>query len=46
MASPRAALVEIYQELDAAFARLRRLLLIIVDLLHPRRVALQAEKYI
>ena len=31
-------------EPDAAFARLRRLHLIIVDLQHPKRVASQAEK--
>ena len=43
---PSAALVQIYQEPDAVFAKLRRLRLIIIDLLHPRRDALPAEKYI
>ena len=38
---PPAALVELYHEPEASTARLRRLHLVIVDLLHPRKKATQ-----
>ena len=41
---PPAALVEIYHEPDAAFAKLRRLHLIIGDLLHPKRASLAEQR--
>ena len=43
---PPAALVEVYQEPGAEFARLRRLHLIIVDLRHPRRTIAKAARYL
>ena len=42
---PPAALVELYHEPEASTARLRRLHLVIVDLLHPRKTATCAEKH-
>ena len=36
--------MEIYQEPDAVFANLRRLHLIIVDLLHPKRASLAEQR--
>ena len=41
---PPAALVEIYHEPDAAFAKLRRLHLIIVDLQHPKRASVAEQR--
>jgi len=41
---PLAALVKIYHEPDAAFAKLRRLHLIIVDLQHPKRASLAEQR--
>jgi len=41
---PPAALVEIYQEPDAVFSKLRRLHLIIVDLLHPKRASYAEQR--
>ena len=40
-----AALVELYYEPEASTARLRRLHLVIVDLLHPRKTATWTEKH-
>ena len=42
---PPAALVELYHEPEASTARLRRLHLVIVDLLHPRKTATWTEKH-
>ena len=42
---PPAALVELYYEPEASTARLRRLHLVIVDLLHPRKTATWTEKH-
>ena len=42
---PPAALVELYHEPEASTARLRRLHLVIVDLLHPRKKATWTEKH-